>query len=189
MKPCVLRCAIEDLARWHPHLYVEPYGVAFTAVTGQYSIPPASFLVECEGVTSRWLGKARQFTLEASWTEETIDKAERLRTTMPARSLVELAAVAVALVLVHRVVPLGPLNVMEHGGRADYRSSVVERVLEVSGTESLGDLGRRHREKVTQALANPYRWDAYVVVCAFCEDGHRVRFSGHQWEDSPYAQA
>jgi hypothetical protein len=189
MKPRVLSCVIEKLAAWHPHLYVEPYGVVFAAVTGQYSVPPASFLVDCEGVKSRWLGKANQFTLEASWTEETTDKAERLRTTMPMRSLVELAAVAVALVMVHRVVPLGTLNVMEHGGRADYRSTLVERVLEISGTESLAELGRRHREKVAQALANPFRWDAYVVVCAFCAEGHRVRFSGHRWEESPHAKA
>lgn len=189
MKPRVLPCAIEDLAAWHPHLFVDPYAVAFVAVTGQYSIPPADFLVECEAVKSRWLGKARQFTLQVSWTEDTIDKAERLRTTMPARSLVEMAAVAVALVLVHHVVPLGTLNVIEYGGRAEYRSSVVERVLEVSGTESLEELGRRHREKVSQALANPFRWDAYVVVCAFCDEGHRVRFSGHRWEESPRAEA
>jgi hypothetical protein len=48
-----LRCAIEDLTRWHPHLYVEPYVVAFVAVTGQYSVPPASFLVECKDLKSR----------------------------------------------------------------------------------------------------------------------------------------
>jgi hypothetical protein len=46
---------------------------------------------------------------------------------------------------------------------------------------------RRHRDKVAQAPANPFRWDAYVVVCAFCAQGHRVRFSGHRWEESPYA--
>jgi hypothetical protein len=108
---------------------------------------------------------------------------------MPARSLVELAAVAVALILAHRIVPLGILNVMEQGGRADYRSTLVQRVLEISGTESLAELGRRHRQKVAQALANPYRWDAYVAVCAFCGEGHRVRFSGHRWEDSPHGKA
>jgi hypothetical protein len=189
MKPPVLRCAIEDLAAWHPSFYVEPYAVAFVAVTGQYSVPPASFLVECKGIKSRWLGKSRQFTLQTSWTEETIDKAERLRTTMPTRSLVEFAAVAVALVLVHKLVPLGILNVMEQGGRADYRSTMMKRVLEISGTESLADLGRRHREKVAQALANPFRWDAYVVVCAFSAEEHRVRFSRHRWKESPYAEA
>jgi hypothetical protein len=163
--------------------------VAFVAVTGQYSVPPARFRVDCQGLTSRWLGKSRQLALDVIWTEETIDRAERLRATMPARSLLEFAAVAVALALVHHVVPLGTLNVMEHGARADYRSTVVERVLEVSGTESLAELGRRHREKVTQALANPYRWDAYVVVCAFYAEGHRVRFWGHRWEESPHAEA
>src|SRR5216684_7328617 len=116
MEPRVLACAIENLSVWHPHLYVEPYAVAFVAVTGQYSVSPASFLVDCEGVESRWLGRTRQLALEVSWTEETIDKAERLRTTMPGRSLVELAAISVALLLVHQVVPLGTLNVIEYGG-------------------------------------------------------------------------
>jgi hypothetical protein len=189
MNPRLLSCAIEDLVEWHPYLYVEPYVVAFVAVTGQYSVSPANFHVECQGVTSRWLGKANALSLEVAWTEETIDKAERLRATMAARSLVEFAAISVALLLVHRVVPLGTLNVMETGGRADYRSSLVRRVLEVSGTESLAELGRRQRDKVVQALANPFGWDAYVVVCAFCAQGHRVSFSGHRWEESPYAQA
>src|SRR5438132_10335409 len=156
----VLRCAIEKLSAWHPYLYVEPYAIAFVAVTGQYSVSPANFLVDSEGVESRWLGKARYLKLEVSWTEEAVDKAERLRTTMPARSLVEMAAVSVALLLVHRVVPLGTLNVMETGARADYRSTLVRRVLEVSGTENLAELGRRQRDKVAQALANPFRWDA-----------------------------
>lgn len=189
MKRRVLRCAIEDLAIWHPHLYVEPYTVAFAAVTGQYSISPANFLVKCTGVTLPWLGEAGEFTLLASWNEITTDKAERLRCTMAARSLVEFAAVAVALVVVHRVVPLGTLNVMELGGRADYRSTTVERVLEISGTESVEELGRRQREKVAQALANPQGWDACVVVTAFCTEGHEVWVSEHRWEESPYDQA
>ncbi len=158
-------------------------------MTGQYSIPPASFLLECEEVKSHWLGKARQVTLEVSWAEEIIDKAERLRTTMPSRSLVEYAAIAIALVLVHRVAPLGTLNVIQQGGRADYRSTLVKRVLEISGTEILAELDRRHREKVAQALANPLGWDAYVAVCAFCDEGHRVRFSGHRWKDPSHAEA
>jgi hypothetical protein len=135
------------------------------------------------------LGKAREFTLEISWSEPTIDKAERLRITMPSRSLVEFAAISVALLLVHRVAPLGTLNVMETGGRADYRSSQVRQVLEVSGTENTEEMARRQREKTAQALANPFRWNAYVIVCAFSSEGHRVSFSGHRWEESPYAKA
>jgi hypothetical protein len=189
MKSRKLSCAIENLSAWHPHLYVEPYEVAFVAVTGQYSVSPGSFEVDCEGIESRWLGKARQLTLDVSWTEQTIDKAERLRTTMPTYSLVELAAIAVALVLVHQVVPLGALNVLDLGGRADYRSSVVRRVLEISGTEDLGQLRRRRREKVAQALANPFGWDAYVVVCAFTAQSLLVRFTGHRWEEPSHGEA
>ncbi len=61
----------------------------------------------------------------------------------------------------------------------DYRSLTEQSVLEISGTETLEELERRHRSKVAQAMANPFGWDAYVVVCAFCRQGHRIRFS-HQ---------
>jgi hypothetical protein len=60
----------------------------------------------------------------------------------------------------------------------------VPRVLEVSGTATLSEPGRRHREKVAQALANPFGWGTYVVVCAFSDKGHRIRFSGHRAEEA-----
>lgn len=56
-------------------------------------------------------------------------------------------------------------------------------VLEISGTETLSELGRRHREKVVQAMANPFGWDACVVVCAFSARGHRIRFTRHRLEE------
>ena len=116
-------------------------------------------------------------------------KADRIRATMQTKPLVEMASVALALVLMHRVVRLGQLDVTDYGDRADFRSLRRSCVLEISGTETLSELGRRHREKVAQALGNPLGWDAYVVVCAFGPEGHRVRMSGHRWEESPYAEA
>jgi hypothetical protein len=94
--------------------------------------------------------------------------------------LVEMAAVAVALLLTPTVVDLGQLEVMRHGDRADYQSLTVPVVLEVSGTEILTQLLPRHREKVAQALANPDGLDAYVVVCAFAPAHSQVRFSYHR---------
>lgn len=63
----LLRCAIEEVADWHAHLYVEPYTVAFVAVTGQYSASPALFDVECGNIVSRWLGKSAECRLQVSW--------------------------------------------------------------------------------------------------------------------------
>jgi hypothetical protein len=130
-------------------------------------------------VTSRWLGKSVEFQLEVSWHNDTAAKAERLRATMQSAPLVELAAVALALILGRRVVPLGRLDVTDYGDRADYRSRKRKLVLEISGTEVPSELGRRHREKVAQAQENPFGWDAYVVVCAFSPVGHRIRLSKH----------
>src|SRR5262245_23640713 len=115
-----LRCAIEQIADWHPHLFVEPHIVAFVAVANQYSLSPARFDVECGNVTSRWLGKATAFRLVVSWHKDTAENAARLRATMQTGPLVELAAVALALILVKRVVPLGRLDVTGYGARADY---------------------------------------------------------------------
>src|SRR5262245_8403778 len=99
----VLSCGIEGLAGWYPDLFVEPHIVAFVAVTGQYSVPPAEFSVECQNISSEWLHDGTQLTLAISWSEVTVDKAERLRATMQSKPLVEYAAVAVALILASRI--------------------------------------------------------------------------------------
>jgi hypothetical protein len=174
-----LRCAIEDLEGWYPRLFLEPHILACAAVMSRYSGPPAVFDVTCEGITSRWLGRESAFRLEVSWTEETAAKAGRLLATMQQKPVVELASVSLAFVLAKRVVVLGQLDLNDYGDRADYRSLSAECVLEVSGTEDLSELGRRHREKVAQALENPYGWGASVVVCAFSAKGHRIRVSRH----------
>jgi hypothetical protein len=178
------RCAIEQLADSHSHLFVEPHIVAFVGVVSQYSPSPARFEVGCENVRSRWLGEGTEFRMEVSWHGDTAAKAERLRATMQTGPLVELASVALALILTHRVVRLGRLDVTDYGDRADYRARRGKAVLEISGTEVPAELGRRHRQKVAQARDNPFGWDAYVVVCAFSAAGHRVRLSKHPIQEA-----
>src|SRR5436305_794057 len=174
-----LRCAIEALEDWYPRLFVEPHIVAAVAVMGRYSAAPALFDVACEGLRSRWLGQDSAFRLEVSWAEETAAKAARLLATMQQKPVVELASLALAFVLARRLMALGQLDLNDYGERADYRSPSAECVLEVSGTEDTSELGRRHREKVAQALDNTYGWGACVVVCAFSAKGHRIRISRH----------
>src|SRR5437763_413069 len=174
-----LRCAIEDLEEWYPRLFLEPHVVVCVAVMSRCSSRPATFDVACEGVASRWLGKGSAFRLEVSWAEETAAKAGRLLATMQQKPVVELAAVALAFILARRLLSLGQLDLNDYGERADYRSPAAECVLEVSGTEDVSELGRRHREKVAQALDNTYGWGACVVVCAFSGKGHRLRVSRH----------
>ena len=188
MAPRLLRCAIEQVQDWHANLFVEAHVVAFVAVAGQYSSSPALFDVECVNIASGWLGKAVEFRLEASWHRDTAEKAARLRATMQSGPLVELASVALALVLARRVVALGPIDVTEYGARVDYRARKRKMVLEVSGTEVPAELTRRHRQKVAQARDNPFGWDAYVVVCAFSAKGHRVRFSKHRVEGAEHGK-
>jgi hypothetical protein len=114
--------------------------------------------------------------------------AARLRVTTQPSPLVEQAAVALALILGSRVVPLGPLDVTAVGARADYLAWKRKAVLEVSGTEVPGELGRRHREKVAQARGNSFGWDAYVVVCAFSAGGHRIRFTRHPFGEAQHGE-
>lgn len=82
----------------------------------------------------------------------------------------------------HRVLALGQLDVTRYGERTDFRSLAVSCMLEISGTEVFEELGRRHREKIAQAVSNPLGWDSYVVVCGFSGRGHRVRVSFHRAE-------
>jgi hypothetical protein len=173
----ILRCNIEDLAKWHPWFFLEPQVVACVAVLGHYGVAPAVLDVECLNVDSAWLGEIKDFRLEISWLSETADKAKRLRATVQTKPLVEMAATALALVLSHQVVRLGQLDVTSYGDRTDFRSTQISCMLEVSGTQTPRELDRRHRQKVQQALRNPLRWDAYVVVCAFSSRGHRIRLS------------
>jgi hypothetical protein len=151
-----LRCNIEDLSRWHPWFFLEPQIVACAAVLAPYGRPPAVFDVDCFNVESSWLGDAARFRLEVAWSSETADKADRLRATVQAKPLVEMAATALALVIVHHVVHLGRLAVTQYGDRTDYRSTRISCMLEVSGTETRSELGRRHRQKVAQAARNPF---------------------------------
>jgi hypothetical protein len=176
--------AIEQIEDWHAHLFVEAHVVAFVAVAKQYSSSPASFTVECSNLGSRGRGKDGVFPLEVFWHKDTAEKAERMRATMQSGPLVELAAIALALILVHRVASLGRVDVTDYGTRVDYRARKRKIVLEVSGTEVAAELGRRHRAKVAQARDNPFGWDACVVVCAFSPAGHRVRFSRHSIKEA-----
>lgn len=174
-----LRCSIEQVASWYPQFFLEPHIVACAAVMARYSDSPATFGVECREVHSRWLRGEGEFSLDVGWSEETRAKADRLRATIQSKPLIEMAATAIALVLAHRVLQLEQLDVTEYGDRADYRSPKRQCLLEISGTEALSELVRRQKAKAAQAMANPLRWDAYVIVCAFSAEGHRIRLSHH----------
>jgi hypothetical protein len=179
-----LRCKIEDLAEWYPKLLLDPYVVACVAALERYSSSPARFEVDCEGIDSRRLAGVEHFRLQVSWTEATAEKARRLRATMPATEVIELSSVALAFVLARRVLGLRDLVVTNRGEAADYQAPSASRVLEISGTETLAEMGRRHREKAAQALRNPFNWDAYVILCGFATPVHRIRLSAHSWKEA-----
>jgi hypothetical protein len=182
MAPRVLSCSIEQIAEWHPELYLEPHIVACVAVMSGCGPPPCQFEVDCRSIRSAWLGGAERFRLQVLWSEATGEKANRLRRTMQTKPLVELAAVALTCILTPNVIDLGQLDVTRYGERADYRSVSLPCVVEMSATEIPTELSRRHREKLTQALRNPFGWDAYVVVCLFAASKSRIRFSYHPRE-------
>lgn len=175
-----LRCSLEDLVEWFPQFFLAGHIAAGVAVLGQYTDSPAVLTLRCENVESPLLDEGNRFLLEVTWGRERGAEAARLRMTVQSWILVEYAAVALALILAKTVAPVGPLEVMKLGDRADYWSPEARQVLEVSDTESPSELGRRHREKVAQAKANPFGWESYVVVCAFSARGHQIRLSAHR---------
>ncbi len=178
----ILKCEIEQLSGWYPNLFLEPHVVACVAVLSQYGPPPAVVEVSCEDIDSPRWPNLSGLRLEPVWLEQTQTQATRLLATIQRKPLVEMAACAVALVLVYHILEEAALDVTQYGDRADYRFLDRPYVLEISGTESLGQFDRRHRDKVAQALANPLGRDALVAVCLFSESGHRARFSLQHWE-------
>lgn len=118
-----LRCNIEDLAHWHPWFFLEPQIVACAAVLARYGDPPALLEVDCVNVKSAWLKDAAEFRLEVSWSPETANRAERLRATVQAKPLVEMAATALGLVIAHHIIRLGQFDVTSYGDRTDFRST------------------------------------------------------------------
>jgi len=80
----------------------------------------------------------------------------------------EWAALAMACVVLAKYTPLRLRAVALQGDSFDYWVTDGQRDygLEVSGTLE-EDLEGRHREKVRQLLANPYRADGYVVAVRF----------------------
>ena len=180
MRP--LRQNIERLEGWYPNLFLEPHLVAAVTVLSEYSDSPATFDVRGENI-SQLAATEDAFRLDVSWQQAVEAKAERLRATMQRKPLVELAATAVALMVARRVLDLGDLDVTAYGDRADFRALRRRSVLEISGTEVAAEFDRRHREKVAQAVANPFGWDAYVVICLFSAKGHRLRVSHHEYRE------
>ena len=177
-----LRQSIERLDGWYPNLFLEPHLVAAVAVLSEYSDSPATFGVHGENVP-QLADRREEARLDLNWQRSVEGKAERLRVTMQRKPLVELAATAVALVVARGVLDLGRLEVTSYGDRADFRSPRRRCVLEISGTEAADEFERRHRQKVAQAVVNPFGWNAYVVICLFSAKGHRIRLSRHEYPE------
>ena len=154
-----LRQNIERLEGWYPNLFLEPHLVAAVTVLSEYSDSPATFDVQGENIAQRVAPK-EEIRLDLIWQQPAQAKAERLQATMQRKPLVELAATAIALMAARRVLDLGKVDVTAYGDRADFRAVRRRGVLEISGTEVAAEFDRRHREKVAQAVANPFGWDA-----------------------------
>lgn len=170
---------IEDILTVHPGLYLEHHAVMAVAVMSRLSESPCEFLVECEGFSPPDLEGERRFALRVSWEERNALTASRVRRTEQAKPIVERAAIALAALLVARLLPGGRLRVTNEGERADYWLPRLRRALEISGTEQGRELPRRRRDKLAQMLGNPRCWNGYVFVCCFSAGQRVIRWSYH----------
>jgi len=119
----------------HPNLYVEHYMVMAVALMSQHTTSPCEFMLEWAGFCPLALGGETQCLLRVSWTEQTALKAQRIWHTEQPTSIVERAAVALAALLLAKLLPDGQMQVTKLGDRADYWLPRLQCALEVSGTE------------------------------------------------------
>jgi hypothetical protein len=98
--------------------------------------------------------------------------------------LTEWAALAVACVVLSKYTAMRIREVAVQGDSFDYWVTDGQRDygLEVSGTLE-EDIEKRHREKVQQLLANPYRADGYAIAVRFASP--EILFSFHRFAEKP----
>ena len=101
----------------------------------------------------------------------------------PNRTVTELAACAVALILSTTLLQAPAQTVAEVGERFDYwlRGDEGWYGLEVSGTQSVerSELQQRYREKRRQLLSNTQGLNGYVVIVGFAT--RQIIVSGHNF--------
>jgi hypothetical protein len=175
--------AIEDIEMAHPDLYVDHCAVMAVAQMNSVSASPYDFLVECEGFSPPDLEGDASFLLRVRWGEATELTAKRARVTEQPKAIIERAAVGLAALLFAHLIPGGEMRVTDQGERADFWLPRLRRALEISGTQQRTELPRRHRQKVAQMLANPRRWNGYVLVCCFSTPQGLIRWSHNTRED------
>jgi len=132
-------------------------------------------------VRLRGIGEPAQSerTLRLSWGAES---ASTLPLAVQQNVVTEWAALALSCVVLSQYTAMRIRAVALQGDRFDYWVTDGSRDygLEVSGTME-EDIEGRHREKVRQLLANPYRADGYVTAVRFASA--EVLFSFHRFAE------
>jgi hypothetical protein len=173
---------IEDIVVGHPDLYLEHCAVMAVAMMSRQSVALCEFLVECEGFSPPALAGETCFVLAVRWTERTAIAAQRIWLTEQSNPIIERAAVALAALAFTHMIANGQMRVTQQGDRSDYWLPRLGLALEISGTTRRDEMTSRHREKKSQMLGNPRRWNGYVLVCCFSPDHRVIRWSFHSQE-------
>lgn len=122
--------------------------------------------------------------MRVSWSEATAWKAVRVWESEQPKAVVERAAVGLAALTFGHLIPDGQMRVTRVGERADYWVPRMKCALEVSGTEHLSEVPRRHRQKTVQVLQNPLRWNGFVFICCFVAPRGQIRWTFVRQEES-----
>lgn len=157
------------------------------ALMSRHSASPCEFDVQCEGFSPPDLDGEASFRLSVAWDQPRATAAVRVRLTEQPAPIVERAAVALAALTFAHFIPDGEMRVTRRGDRADYWLPRLQCGLEISGTELVHEVPRRHRQKIVQLLANRRRWNGYVFVCCFGAGRRLIRWSYHTQEDTANA--
>jgi hypothetical protein len=170
--------AIEDIIIGYPSLGLEDYAAMAVALMKR-TAPPCEFLVQIDGFDVDDLHAEEQFLLRVTWNAETESRADRIGRTRQRAQIVEGGAIGLTVLLLGHLIHGSDLKVTIRGDAADFWLPRLHHALEISGTERVDEIARRHREKRRQVLGNSLGWDGYVVLCCFAESRRVIQWSYH----------
>src|ERR1041384_6288991 len=133
------------------NLFVDIFIKPAIALMEKYEKNPFPIDIKCQSIPSS--DDKEDLPIEIEWESNTFPNWRQLFDTIQRPPIVELSAIAIALILVTQIAKCRTPEVTMRGEKADYYLNDKELMLEVSGTENINSLSPTHKKKIKQLLS------------------------------------